>query len=436
MSLSQSLQKRPFLEGLDDVLVAVLAEAAAPGLGGGGDEGAGLVHGVFEGDAGGGADAEVVLAVGGGVVDEAGAVLGGDVRVGEDDEGVGLVLVLREDGLVADAFEVGSLDALEDFGLLFAEDGLEACLGEEVDGAVAVARGDIVDVRAGADGEVGEERPGGGGPDEEVGGGAAPGRARALGDAATDGDGGILDVFVVAAGLEVGEGRGELPRVGHDAVALVDAALVPKLLEGPPDALHEGRLHGLVIVVEVHPAADARDGLAPLRHVAQHHGAALLVEGVDAVPADFVGAVHAQGVLGEGLDGQAVAVPAEAPLHVAPAHGLVPRDDVLDDARQEVAVVGEAGGEGGAVIEAEDGRALAPLQAFGEGALPGPLGEDGLFILGEVGTVGDGLEHGFLWCGAQSRRTARTPSRSVAAIMAARLSASIRVRLTLPRKAM
>ena len=38
-----------FLEGPDDVLVAVLAEAAAPGLGGGGDEGAGLVHRVLEG---------------------------------------------------------------------------------------------------------------------------------------------------------------------------------------------------------------------------------------------------------------------------------------------------------------------------------------------------------------------------------------------------
>ena len=51
------------------------------------------------------------------------------------------------------------------------------------------------------------------------------------------------------------------------------------------------------------------------------------------------------------LGGQAVAVPAEAPLHPLAPHGLVAGDDVLDVAGQEVAVVGEAVGERRAVVE-------------------------------------------------------------------------------------
>ena len=57
-------------------------------------------------------------------------------------------------------------------------------------------------------------------------------------------------------------------------------------------------------------------------------------------------------MLGLGLDGQPVAVPAEAALHAA-LHGPVAGDDVLDGAGQQVAVMGQAGGEGRAVVEDE-----------------------------------------------------------------------------------
>ena len=83
-----------------------------------------------------------------------------------------------------------------------------------------------------------------------------------------------------------------------------------------------------------------------------------------------------------------------------------------------------------------DGRAAALLQALGESPFLGPLGQDGFLVFGEVGAVGDGLEHGFLSARGQPRRTARTPSRSVAATIAARLSASISVRLRLPKRTM
>ena len=53
------------------------------------------------------------------------------------------------------------------------------------------------------------------------------------------------------------------------------------------------------------------------------------------------------------LGGQAVGVPAEAALDLAPAHRLVARDEVLDVAGQQVAVVRQPVGERRAVVEDE-----------------------------------------------------------------------------------
>ena len=54
---------------------------------------------------------------------------------------------------------------------------------------------------------------------------------------------------------------------------------------------------------------------------------------------------------------QAVAVPAEAPLDLLAAHGLVARHEILHEAGDDVPVVRQAVGEGRAVIEDELGRA-------------------------------------------------------------------------------
>ena len=215
-------------------------------------------------------------------------------------------------------------------------------------------------------------------------------------EADADGDGGVLDVLVVGAGFEVGEGGGQAPGVGHDAVGAVDAALVPELLEDPPDGLHVGEIHGLVVVVEIDPAAHAGDGFAPLGDVGEDHGAAGFVELADAGGEDVRGALEAELVLGEGFDGQAVAVPAEAALDVVAAHGLVAGGDVLDGAGEEVAVVGEAGGEGRAVEEDEGGGAGAVGEGFFEGVVFLPEAEDAFFHLRERELGGYGFEHGGL----------------------------------------
>ena len=147
-------------------------------------------------------------------------------------------------------------------------------------------------------------------------------------------------------------------------------------------------------MVEVDPAAHARHGTAPFADVAHDHGAAGFVERGDAVFADPVGAGDAEGLLGERLDGEAVAVPAEAALDMLATHRLVARDDVLDCAGEQMAVVRKTRGERRAVVEDEGVAVLRLLQALRKSVVLLPEGEDLLFHPVEVCLVRNGVVHG------------------------------------------
>ena len=88
------------------------------------------------------------------------------------------------------------------------------------------------------------------------------------------------------------------------------------------------------------------------------------------------------------LGGQAVGVPAEPALDALAAHRLVARDDVLDVAGEQVAVVRQPVGERRAVVEDELVRAVlagvAVLDRRDEGAVLVPVLEDALLDLGEA----------------------------------------------------
>ncbi len=140
-------------------------------------------------------------------------------------------------------------------------------------------------------------------------------------------------------------------------------------------------------MVEVNPAAHARHGLAPLGDVAQDHRAALFVELAHAEVADAGGTVDAEGLLGEGLDGEPVRIPAKAALDVPASHCLVARDDVLDRAGEKVAVVREAGGKWRAVEEDELLAALGLSEGLFERVVLLPEGEDAFFQSVEIDLV-------------------------------------------------
>ncbi|KAI3485374.1 hypothetical protein L1887_51348 [Cichorium endivia] len=131
--------------------------------------------------------------------------------------------------------------------------------------------------------------------------------------------------------LEVGERGGAGGGVGHDADALVDEALGVERLEDPPYGLHEVDVHGLVAVSQ------------PKRRV------------------DIVAG-------GVGVSG----------------------DNVLDGAGEEMAVVGQTGGEGRAVVEAEGFPALGLLERGLEGVDGTPVSDD-LFLLGGEAEGGGGV---------------------------------------------
>ena len=117
--------------------------------------------------------------------------------------------------------------------------------------------------------------------------------------------------------------------------------------------LHVVQVERLVVVVEVDPAGLPGDVVLPLVGVAQHRAAAGVVERGDAHRVDLGLVLDAELLLGLDLGGQAVGVPAEPALDAPAAHGLVARDDVLDVAGQQVAVVRQAVGERRAVVEDE-----------------------------------------------------------------------------------
>src|SRR5690606_11198414 len=131
----------------------------------------------------------------------------------------------------------------------------------------------------------------------------------------------------------------------------------------------------------------ARHVLLPLPRVAEHGAAAGLVELRHAERVDLALVGDAELPLGLDLRGQPVAVPAEAPLDAPAAHRLVPRDDVLDVAGQEVAVVRQPVRERRAIVEHELVRAVLARRALVDAGLEGavrlPVLQDLLLELGE-----------------------------------------------------
>lgn len=78
-----------------------------------------------------------------------------------------------------------------------------------------------------------------------------------------------------------------------------------------------------------------------------------------------------------------MAIPAESASHVVASHGLVTRDNVLDGAGQDVAIVREASGEGRTVVKDVFWHGFGPFQLSLESFDFGPEGEDPLFLLRE-----------------------------------------------------
>ncbi len=326
---------------------------------------------------------EVVLAEGGGLVDQAGAVLGGDV-VAEHDEvraaavgGRGELDQLERAGVLP-ALHVGALDALLDLPAL-AEGLLEQRLGDD-EGLLAVAHQHVGHLGVDRDGGVGDQRPGRGRPDQQVG----PAGVRATGQGEPHVDARVDHRLVALRELVVGQAGAAAGAVRRDAVVLDQQPRLVDLLERPPDRLDVVGAHRAVGVGQVDPVAHAGRHRLELVDVAQHGLAAPVVELGDAVGLDVALAGEAELLLHRELDGQAVAVPAGLPLHAHAAHRLVAGEDVLEHAGLDVVRAGLAVGGRRTLVERPGLGALALRHRGGEGVLGGPEVEDLVLEGGEV----------------------------------------------------
>ncbi len=329
-----------------------------------------------------GAEPEVVLAERDRGVHDAGAVVGAD-EVGRQ-HGVALLPVRlgrdeRERRLVAGADQLAAGEAVDDLDPL-ADHLLGARLGQHL----AARRAHVGQLRVDGERGVGRERPGRRRPGEQL--VALAQRAGRPRDREAHVDGRVLDVLVALRDLVRGERRAAARAVGDDLVALVEQVAVPHRLERPPDRLDVARVERVVRVVHVDPVADPLGQRAPVGQVLEHRLAALAVELGDPVALDVVLGLEAELLLDGDLDRQPVGVPAGLALDVVPGHRLVAREDVLEDARQDVVRARVAVRRRRALVEDERRRPLAVAQGGAEDVALAPAREHLLLQRGE----GDG----------------------------------------------
>ncbi len=256
--------------------------------------------------------------------------------------------------------------------------------------AVPAVDDDVVELGPHGRVAVGGQGPRGGGPGDER-------RIGLVHQREGDEDAGVVDGLVVPPHLGRGEGGAALRPPPADAVAAVEEALPVQLGERPPDALDVGLVVGDVGGLGVDPEADLVGEPLPRLGVAEHRVDAPGDEGLDAVGLDLGLAVDVQLLLDLDLDGEAVGVPAGLAGDVVAAHRLEAGEDVLDRAREDVAVVGHAVGGGRALVEDEGapgraGGAGLGAQRLVEDAVLLPEGEDGRLVGGEVELAADGRE--------------------------------------------
>ena len=199
---------------------------------------------------------------------------------------------------------------------------------------------------------------------------------RAGGQREPDVDAGVGDVLVALGELMVGQRGAAAGAVRGDPVVLDQQALGVDLLQRPPDALDEGRVHRPVRLVEVHPVAHPLGELGEGVDVAGDGLAAAGVERLHAVGLDVGLAVEAEFLLDRQFDRQAVAVPAGLAGDVVALHRLEAGEDVLEDPGLDVVGAGHAVGGRRALVEGPRPAAGGLGQGGREGVVGLPERQD------------------------------------------------------------
>ena len=352
-------------------------------------------------------DLEIVRAVAGGRVDEAGAGVVGDVVAGEQGHGEAIAGRERRQRVgaleagrieVVDAGPAGDFRSAEDvFGQFVGNDQPVAGPGPGLELQPGLHGRDLIeaigDLGTVADGPVGRDGPGRGGPDDHRRIGMAEGqqvvgmRIGRAGDREFDPDRRADVVVVFDLGVSQG---GALDRRPHDRLgAAIELARVLELVEFRDDGGFGAEIHGGVAIVPV--AEDAQ----PFELLALHIDPAgrVFAAGLTELGlGDLVLALALRAVafLDLPLDRQAVAVPAGNVVDVMAQQEAAADHEILQRLVQGVADVDVAVGVGGAVVENVKGRAFG-LALLAEGRIEvAPRLDDRGFLLRQSTAHGEG----------------------------------------------
>jgi hypothetical protein len=249
----------------------------------------------------------------------------------------------------------------------------------------------VFNVRTDGEAQVRGERPGGGRPCHEVYPGVAGGleeEGRGLvGQGLEHGHtGGVLHRLVgprlvELVGTQPGARRG---RVGLDADALVEQALVVESFEAPPEALDVIVLEGHVGVLEVDPVAHASGDVVPPVLVAQDGFAAapVVVLHRDADADVLLG--DAEFLLDPELHGQPVRIPSALAADEEAPHRLIAADEVLQGPGDDMVDARQAVRAGRTLVEDEWLGPFPEADALLEGLFGIPGRQDLLLPGGQV----------------------------------------------------
>ena len=326
---------------------------------------------------------EVVLAEGGGDVNDAGAGVERH-EVGCDDAPDHVLEAARlgreevERRAVCLADEVRPLELALDLELAeLLRQPVEQPAGEDESLAVLGACDHVVEVRPHGGVHVRRERPRGRRPHEQ--------REVLLPDEREgDVDARVVDGLVPLPDLPGAERRPSLSPPPDDLVSLIEQPLLEEPRQRPPDALDVRAVVGDVRLVQIHPEGDALGQLLPLARVPEDGVDALLDERLDPVGLDRGLAVDPELFLDLDLDREPVRVPARLAGDAVAPHRLVAGEQVLDDARQHMPVVGQAVGGGRSLVEDERPVRRGLGEGLLEDALPLPEAQDVALLTREV----------------------------------------------------
>ena len=332
-------------------------------------------------DAGSSGHALIVGTEGGGDVHDARTVAGGYIVAGDNAESISVGLEPGDELMILDAHQLGTLEAafqhlvghnLVSFGVAFqrlvfslgVEPGTQQLLGQHIHGRFPGIRvegqhADILNIRPHAEGGIGRQGPGRGGPGQEISRESFRAKQR-LGSTVLDnfelhGGRGVAHILVAArlvqfVGAEAGAVRG---RIRLNGVALIEETLVVNFLEKVPEGFYVAVVVGDVRVFHIYPVTYALRHAFPFLGIFHHLPAAGGVVFFYAHLGADIGLGDAQFLFHAQLYRKTVRIPSGPAAHLVPGLGFVAADGVLDRTGHNVVDARHAVGAGGTFKENE-----------------------------------------------------------------------------------